>query len=142
MELISQPPGSDGRVSRPATTKLLSWPFPWAAQRCCSKCWTCSGRCGSVASVPLNMDKGDWIFTAPLNPNSEEALTRLVGSIKKVPGDDIDVAALPLDGLSQDLAVLQSHEGRIDRDIPAGRVGPPWTDVLILLLTSLMESVA
>ena len=43
---------------------------------------------------------------------------------QKGPGDDVDVAALPLHGLSQDLAVLQGHEGRIDRDIPAGGVRP------------------
>ncbi len=68
-ELISQPPGSDGSVSRPATTRLLNWPFNWAAQRCCKRCWTGSGRFGSVARVPLNMETGDWILTVPLEPN-------------------------------------------------------------------------
>ena len=59
--------GREGIPSRHDQAAQLT--VAWAAQRCCKRCWTCSGRCGSVARVPLNMETGDWIFTAPLKPN-------------------------------------------------------------------------
>lgn len=44
--------------------------------------------------------------------------TRLIG--EKRPCRDVDVAPLSLDGLRQDLAILKSHGGRIDRDVAPG----------------------
>ena len=53
---------------------------------------------------------------AELGGGAHEA--RLIG--EKRPRRDVDVAPLSLDGLRQDLAILKSHNGRIDRDIAPG----------------------
>ncbi len=50
---------------------------------------------------------------------AEEALTRLVWSARNVPATMLMLPPWPSHGLSQDLAVLQGHDGWIDRNIPA-----------------------
>lgn len=82
--LGSQPPGSGGRLSRPATTKLLLSPLcAKAAQRWLSNGVAVSGLFGKATSRPAICEVGDWMFTVPLTPNWEEASITLVASARK-----------------------------------------------------------
>ena len=67
--LLSQPPGSAGNCSRPATTKLLACPLTQAAQRCVKRLCAWLGSEGKVPRLSLKLDVGLWIVTVPFKPN-------------------------------------------------------------------------
>ena len=78
--LLSHPPGSVGKCSRPATTKLLACPLASAAQRCVKSACAWLGFEVNGPRLPLKLDVGLWIVTVPFRPNCDEALT-LTGGI-------------------------------------------------------------
>ena len=67
--LVSQPPGSAGNCSRPATTKLLVCSLARAAQRCVKRLYAWLGSEGNVPRLSLKLDVGLWIVTVPFTPN-------------------------------------------------------------------------
>ena len=67
--LESQLLGSAGRVSRPATVKLLIFPPPNAAQRWLDKDVGIKGVCPKGMILPLAGEIGDWIEMVPCWPN-------------------------------------------------------------------------
>ncbi|HSB44230.1 MAG TPA: hypothetical protein VLD60_04410 [Nitrospira sp.] len=71
--LETQPPGSAGKLSRPATVKLLVFPAASAAHRWLKSVVAISGFCPSGTILPLAGEMGDWIEIVPCWPNCEEA---------------------------------------------------------------------
>ena len=74
------PPGSAGKLSRPATVKLLVFPPASAAQRWLKSVVAISGFCPRGTILPLAGEMGDWIEIVPCWPNCEEAEMTLVVS--------------------------------------------------------------
>ena len=75
--LESHPPGSAGKLSRPATVKLLMFPPASAAHRWLKSAVAMSGFCPSGTILPLAGEIGDWIVIVPCWPNREEAEIKL-----------------------------------------------------------------
>src|SRR5688572_13720377 len=71
--LETQPPGSAGKLSRPATVKLLALPPASAAQRWLTSAAAMSGFCPRGTSLPLAGETGDWMTMVPCWPNCDEA---------------------------------------------------------------------
>src|SRR5688572_8285927 len=78
--LETQPLGSAGRLSRPATVKLLILPPASAAHRWLNSAVATSGFCPRGMILPLAGETGDWITMLPCWPNCEEAEMTLVVS--------------------------------------------------------------
>src|SRR5688572_678487 len=78
--LETQPPGSAGKLSLPATVKLLALPPASAAQRWLTSAAAISGFCPRGTSLPLAGETGDWMTMVPCWPNCEEAEMILVES--------------------------------------------------------------
>jgi hypothetical protein len=76
----TQPPGSAGRLSLPATVKLLTFPPASAAQRWLKSVVAILGFCPRGTILPLAGEMGDWITMLPCCPNCEEAEMTLVES--------------------------------------------------------------
>src|SRR5207247_8485450 len=72
--LGSNPPGSIGTASRPATTKLLWEPPPCAAPRELSITPVRRNPCGNGARLPLRSEIAELIVIVPATPFDEEVL--------------------------------------------------------------------
>src|SRR5215831_15664790 len=81
--LESQPAGSAGKLSRPATVKLLRFPPARAAHRWLKSVVAMSGLSGIGKILPPAGAMGDWIVTVPGWPKCEEAEIGLVESGKR-----------------------------------------------------------
>jgi len=67
--LESHPPGSAGKLSRPATVKLLRFPLANATHRWLKSVFAMSGFCWRGKILPPAGAMGDWIVTVPGWPN-------------------------------------------------------------------------
>src|SRR5439155_9304058 len=83
--LGSNPPGSIGTASRPATTKLLWEPPACATQRELSITPVRRNPCGNGVRLPLRSEIAELIVIVPATPFAEEALITLSGEIRSKP---------------------------------------------------------